>query len=392
MKFGKSVLCILLSAVLITALISGCTPADSTSSNVSSSSGDDVSSASSDVSSDTSEAEFEPAFSYSDGLDENGYFAGIKALDYVTLLDYKKIVVPADTSEVTDDEVQIEIDALLAEFTTDKEVTDRDVVDGDTVNIDYVGSVDGVEFEGGSTGGSGTEVTIGVTSYIDDFLEQLIGHKPGETFDVNVTFPEDYGKEDLNGKDAVFVTTINFIVEKENPELTDDFVAENLLLKNGWSTVDEMKAGIKEDLYKVAIDEYIRDRFLEIGEISSLPEEVVKFHEDVYIGVQRQYAEMYGMEFEEFIANYGGTTDVNELLANNAEAIERNAQDTLIIQAIAEQEKLTATDEDVQAYFEENLTAEDYPTYETQYGVPYLKQVVMTDKVMDFLQTAVTIE
>lgn len=99
-------------------------------------------------------------------------------------------------------------DSGTSAFSSDESLT---VADGDTVNIDYVGTVDGVEFEGGNTKGRGTDLTIGSGRYIDDFEEQLIGHHPGETVEVNVTFPENYGKEELNGKDAVFTVTINGI-------------------------------------------------------------------------------------------------------------------------------------------------------------------------------------
>ena len=92
--------------------------------------------------------------------------------------------------------------------------TSLEVKDGDTVNIDYVGKVDGVEFEGGNTNGMGADLTIGSHSYIDDFEEQLIGAHPGDTVEVNVTFPENYGNEELNGKDAVFTVTVNGIYEK----------------------------------------------------------------------------------------------------------------------------------------------------------------------------------
>lgn len=91
--------------------------------------------------------------------------------------------------------------------------TSLTVKDGDTVNIDYVGSIDGVEFSGGNTQGMGADLTIGSGTYIDDFEEQLIGAHPGDKIDVYATFPEDYGKEDLNGKEALFVVTINGIYE-----------------------------------------------------------------------------------------------------------------------------------------------------------------------------------
>lgn len=120
----------------------------------------------------------------------------------------------ADSSTDTQDTASQNTDtANTAEssgYSTDPTLT---VQDGDSVNIDYVGSIDGVEFEGGSTGGTGTTLVIGSGYYIDDFEEQLIGSHPGDTVDVNVTFPEDYGKEELNGKDALFQVTINGIYE-----------------------------------------------------------------------------------------------------------------------------------------------------------------------------------
>ena len=95
-------------------------------------------------------------------------------------------------------------------YSTDTSLT---VENGDTVNIDYVGSIDGVEFDGGNTQGMGTDLMIGSGSYIDDFEEQLIGAHPGDQVDVYVTFPEDYGVEDLNGKEALFKVTVNGIYE-----------------------------------------------------------------------------------------------------------------------------------------------------------------------------------
>ena len=95
-----------------------------------------------------------------------------------------------------------------ASLQTDTSLT---IEDGDTVNIDYVGSIDGVEFEGGNTKGNGADLVIGSHTYIDDFEEQLIGHHPGDSVDVTVTFPEDYGKDELNGKEALFKVTVNGI-------------------------------------------------------------------------------------------------------------------------------------------------------------------------------------
>ena len=117
------------------------------------------------------------------------------------------------TSEDGSSEDSQESDASgSSTLSTDTSLT---VEDGDTVNIDYVGSVDGVEFDGGSTNGQGTDLTIGSGLYIDDFEEQLIGSHPGDTVEVNVTFPDDYSSEDLQGQDALFEVTINGIYQND---------------------------------------------------------------------------------------------------------------------------------------------------------------------------------
>jgi len=114
-----------------------------------------------------------------------------------------------DTS--TDTSTDISTESTTGDTSTFSTDTSLTVKDGDTVNIDYVGSIDGVEFAGGNTNGAGADLTIGSGTYIDDFEEQLIGAHPGDTVEVNVTFPENYGNEELNGKDALFVVEVNGI-------------------------------------------------------------------------------------------------------------------------------------------------------------------------------------
>ena len=111
-------------------------------------------------------------------------------------------------THTTTDTSAYDTDSTTTTLSTDTSLT---VENGDTVNIDYVGSVDGVELDGGSTGGTGTDLVIGSGSYIDDFEDQLVGAHPGDTVDVYVTFPEDYGIEELNGQEALFVVTVNGI-------------------------------------------------------------------------------------------------------------------------------------------------------------------------------------
>ncbi|MEG0833731.1 MAG: FKBP-type peptidyl-prolyl cis-trans isomerase, partial [Oscillospiraceae bacterium] len=177
-------LCVVMAAVLLVSVFAGCKKKD--------------------------DADTEN-FNYSAALGDDGFWKGVKASKLVTLPEnYLSIEIPANVHTITDEAVGVEVGKLMDTFAKAEQLKNRAVADGDTLNIDYVGSIGGKEFEGGSTGGGGTSVTVGTTQYIDDFINQLIGHKPGDTFNIEVTFPDNYGKEELNGKDAVFVTTINY--------------------------------------------------------------------------------------------------------------------------------------------------------------------------------------
>jgi trigger factor len=324
-------------------------------------------------------------FSYSDGIDDNGYWKDIRALDYVELLDYDKLEIPSDIHNITDDKVQAEVDNVLSSYATAVEVTDRTVEDGDTLNIDFVGSIDGVPFENGSTDGAGAEVTIGETSYVDDFLEQLIGHTPGETLDVEVTFPQDYGNDELNGKDAVFVVTINSIIETSEPELTDDFVVENLQESYGWTTIKEMEDVIRADLRETAIFGYVQDCLVNDVTVSSIPEFLAQYQENMLVAYYEEYAAQYGVEMDEFLSGYVGVESLDQLKEESQEDMRLTSVYSLAIQAIAEDKEMIASDEDVSDYFLEYVGDADYSSYAEQFGLPYVKQVVLGQKVLDYI-------
>lgn len=325
------------------------------------------------------------AYDHSAGLDDNGYWEGVTALDYVELAAYEGIEVPADVHTITEDAVQTEIDAMLSYFTTTNQVKDRAVKDGDTVNIDYVGSVDGVEFDGGSTGGAGTEVTIGVTSYIDDFLEQLIGHKPGESFDVNVTFPIDYGNEELNGKDAVFAVSINYIAEKVEPELTDAFVAENLQEQYGVTTVAALTDYIRNNLKESAITNFVQKFLVDNSTVSELPASILTYLEGSMTEFYRDYAENAGMELDEFLAAYGGVESIDAMLEQSKDSNVQTGEFHLLVQAVAEDAGIIVEKADVDRYFSEYIKMDDYSQYEEQYGMPYLKLSVLQQMVLEMM-------
>ena len=324
-------------------------------------------------------------FSYSQGISDTGYWKGVKALKKVDLAEYTGISVPADVHTISDEAVQAQIDSIVSGYTTEEQITDREIEDGDTVNIDYVGSVDGVEFEGGNTQGQGTDVTIGVTQYIDDFLEQLIGRTPGETFDIEVTFPEEYGVEELNGKDAVFDTTVNHIIQAISPELNDEFVAENLSEQYGWNTVDEMTEGIRSDLQRQAVSEYVQNYMIDNTTVKSVPDRMIKYQEDSLIKFYQDYADSYEMELDAFLTEYVGVSSADELLAEYSQDMTQSATFNLVMQAIAEDADISVSDEDVTAFFQDEMGIDDYSEQLETYGMPYIKMMVLQKQIVDYM-------
>lgn len=321
-------------------------------------------------------------FDYSAGLTKEGFFEGVTAGDYVTLPDYKAYTIPEDLTIATEDEIEAQIRTIQENFTTQEADADttRAIVDGDTVNIDYVGSIDGVEFEGGSTGGSGTDVTIGVTEYIDDFLQQLIGHKPGENFDIEVTFPEDYGNEELNGKDAVFNITINHFYKYNVPEITDEFVKENL--GNYYETVEEMRADVTERIVDDRTKNYVWAKLIEESEISEHPESVVAYEEAYAIEYLNQTASQYGMTAEDFITMYGYASQ-EEYLSEIKEDTLETVKLYMVVQAICEAEGYKVEDRDIKEYFQKYYGTDDYSTFQDVYGKPYLKFCVIREVMLE---------
>ena len=390
---------LLVAGVLVTPMLYGCdaqgtTSADDSqgsaeaaaSSDESSSDADDSADSSTGSDADSTDSEEETIeFDYSEGIDEDGHWSGVRALDYVTLpADYASIQAPASSVVPSDDDVQTQMDSIMSNYSTTEQVTDQEVADGDTINIDYVGKIDGVEFDGGSTDGNGTTVTIGTTQYIDDFLEQLIGHKPGETFDIEVTFPDDYGVDDLNGKDATFTVTINYIQKTTTPELTDDWVAENLKDTYGWSTVEEMRAGVKEDLQYSNLATYVQDYVLNNSTVTEVPQAIIDYQGQQYLYQYQTYATTYGTTLSALLQMYTGASTTEEFLTSNADALESAARSYLIFQAIMEDAGITETDEEYEAYVE-SATSSDVETVEATYGKNYLMLRALLQKTGDYL-------
>lgn len=338
-------------------------------------------------------------FNYSAALDENGYFTGVRALDYVTLpADYKALSVSAADVQVTDDELQTNLDYILSQFAETEQDTESTIQNGDSVNIDYVGSVDGIEFTGGNTNGQGTTVTAGSTQYVDDFLTQIIGHKPGETFDVVVTFPDGYNDSTdangdpikLAGKEAVFSVTINYIAKSVTPELTDEFISKNIDPKYG-STVEEFKDTVRKDVADANLEKYVTNYLTQNTVYADeLPEAVTEYSSMMVLNYYCGYASAKNQTLTQFIQENLDADSIQALLDSNKEAIDNQAKRFLLYQALAEDQGLDCTDDDVKAYFED-LGTTDYSDYQNFYGTNYLRMNAVGDKAFNNILANVTV-
>ena len=330
-----------------------------------------------------------PSSDYSAGLDANGYVQGVTATSCVTLPEYKGVKIPNSEVEFTDEEVQKDIDSQLEQHAELSSDTDKKIEDGDKINLDYVGTIDGVEFEGGNSGGNGSDLTIGSHTFIDDFEEQLIGHGVGDNVSVEVTFPEDYQSADLAGKDAVFDCTINGIYIA--PEFTDEFVAENLSDKA--STVEEYKQYLKDTNFDSNVKSWIEDYINDNTTAVSYPKKYLKILKSLqkYTAMQsfeymnQIYAQMYGSGYNDFY-EYEGKTE-EEYDKSLTETCQETEKTLLAYQAIMEKEGIKFTIDDYKAHLVETDGNDDgYADQNKEYGDPYLIQTMYKDKAIEIIK------
>ena len=316
-------------------------------------------------------------FDRSEGLDDNGYWKGITASEYVKLPDLSSI-------KIKQSEIDTHIKSFLDAYPDTKQVKDRAVKDGDTINIDFVGKIDGKEFEGGSTQGQGTDVTIGKDGFIDNMLERMVGHMPGETFDMNAKFPESYPKNpDLQNKDSVFTVTINYIVETTDTKWTNEFVNGKLSQEYGWTTTAEAEAGIKAALAEDALfdaTEFIKD----------VPESLTQYQMNSMIAYYEQLAASYQMDLATLV-EYMGYESLDSLKDSYKQSAEKTSKFYLIYQALAEGKNFKITNSDLKEYFKANSGSEDYSQYESAFGLPYIKAMVMYEKMSKTIADAAQI-
>ena len=231
------------------------------------------------------------------------YFA-LNAADYVQLGRYKNMTLSINKSDVTisDTALQAEINAILAAHHPDAKITDRPVQEGDIIVMDYVGKLNGEAFQGGT--GLNQTITVNTVSngFIPGFVDGMIGLVPGEMKEVPVTFPEDYGKEELNGQDAIFEMTVHYIVGK--PTLDDAFVAD--YTEGKMTTAEEFTASLRADIEQQLYDSAVRNalwiKIMENAAVNSYPADAVMYYYGYYYTMYNQYAAAYGMDYKTFLA------------------------------------------------------------------------------------------
>lgn len=268
--------------------------------------------------------------------------------DDIKITQYKEIEVDQvqKPEEITDEDVEENIQTALEAQAETKEITDREVKDGDIVNIDFVGKIDGKAFDGGSA--EGYDLTIGSNSFIDGFEDSIIGHKKGDKFDWNGKFPDDYSNKEYAGKDVVFSIVLNSLSERKVPKLTDEVVAK---LSEKAKNVDEYKEEVKKQLETAAQQNYESSLYSEVWQAVLENTEVKKYpdgeKEKTEEALKKQYedlAESYGMEFKDFVETQMGMSE-EDFDKQAAKAAEQTVKSKMATDAIAEKEKITLSDE-----------------------------------------------
>ncbi len=268
----------------------------------------------------------------------------------VTLGTYKGVKVESKPVEVTDEDVMAEINKTREQNARSITVEDRPVQNGDEVTIDYSGTIDGVLFDGGSA--EDQQLTIGSHTFIDGFEDQLIGAKIGDAVDVNVTFPEGYQAQELAGKPALFKVIIKGIRAKELPELDDEF-AEDV---SEFDTIEEYKADVKKQLTERKEKEAATEKENAVveaiieGAKMDIPEAMIETQVQQMTDEFAQRLSYQGLKMEQYLQFTGMTQEQFEE-QTKPQALKR-IQSRLVLEAVADQEAIEATDEEFQAELE----------------------------------------
>ena len=274
----------------------------------------------------------------------------------VKLGKYKGVKVEKADVVVTDEEVDEVIEKERENNARNITVEDRAVKDGDMTVIDFEGFVDGEAFDGGK--GENYPLTIGSGAFIPGFEEQLVGSEIGKEVEVNVTFPEDYHAENLKGKAAVFKCTVKEIKEKELPELDDEFASEVSEFETLTEYKEDVKKNLEEKKMKEAKENKEREAVEAVVDLSEMdiPEAMVETQQRQMVDEFAQRITMQGLSMEQYFQFTG--TSYQQMLENVKPQAEKRIQSRLVLEAIAEAEKIEVTDEDFEKEIETRADVE----------------------------------
>lgn len=322
-----------------------------------------------------------PVMSKTDGVEMK---MKVSVYPEVKLGEYKGLEAEMLPSEASDEDVDAELDSMRDRNSRLVTVEDRAAEIGDTAEIDFEGFVDGVAFDGGK--GENYQLELGSGSFIPGFEEQVAGHKSGEEFDVNVTFPEEY-TEELKGKDAVFKCKINEIKTKELPELDDEFAKD----VSEFDTLEELKADLKKqisdrkaDEAKTDFENKLMEKVVENMECQ-VPECMFEHRVDDMMRDYGYRLQMQGIDLDTYLSYLG--QDEDSFRQQFREGAENQVKTSIALEAIVDAEKLEATQEEIDEEVERlakqyNMDAEQI---KKAVSTEQLASDIKTRKALDFV-------
>ena len=410
----RNKIALLVTGVLVIASLTACTGKDSTETGTNAA----AESSSADLGEAASSAEADSTQTTLSALEnleslETMTLAEINPEEFVTLGEYKGVTVEVAAPSVTDEDVEEQLNSIFSSNPPMTEVTDRAVQDGDTVNIDYVGKYadSGEAFDGGTA--QGAELVIGSNTYIDGFESGLVGVAIGDTVDLNLTFPEDYGATDLAGKDVVFTVTVNSI-SVQSDEMTDEWAAglnanfsnisedfEDRAVENLADLREYIRSGLEADAqadYDNNVDNEVLTVVMDNCEFKEVPEKLY----NRYLKQQNEQLEYYASMYSMYVGQQLTASDIVNMMIQNEgsalsgddylkEIVTNSTQQFVMFAAVAKAEGIEVTDEDIDEYLKnayDSASTTAYSSYEDFKATvepEVYREGLMAQKVLDFL-------
>lgn len=309
----------------------------------------------------------------------------------IKLGEYKGVEVPAMDLEVTEEELQNEIDKVLLDYAYFQDIEGKTVVEeGDYVNIDFRGLLDGEAFQGGTSAEGGYDLEIGSGAFIPGFEDQLIGKELGGFYELDLQFPETYGNAELAGKPVIFEVTINKIEEHIIPELTEEFAKEGM----GYKSVEDCKNSLREELEAMKLEdakmqkEYdVLEAVINNSEFETAQDEIEAQAQEM-IATYEYYASASGVDLATFLLFAMGGMSVEDFQEQCRRTSEFSIKSALVISAVEEAEGFTLSDEEYTQKAEAMLDEYGYKSleeFETAYTREAIQENIMRNQVVDFL-------